>query len=56
MINEFDNHAAGCMICVDITQDTMRLLRQGKELKAIRAYIDTTYSQYAAPTKTEPIE
>lgn len=52
---EFDNHAAGCMICVDITQDTMRLLRQGEELKAIRTYIDTTYSHFAAPTDTKPV-
>ena len=26
----FDNHALGCSICVDITQDVMRLLRDGK--------------------------
>jgi hypothetical protein len=53
---EFDNHAAGCGICVDITQDTMRLMRQGQDLKAIRAYVDAQYSQFAAPTNTPPIE
>jgi uncharacterized protein with PCYCGC motif len=42
----FDSHALGCSICVDITQDTMRLLRQGKSTSQIRAQIDTTYSQY----------
>src|SRR5512134_4106905 len=26
----FDNHALGCSICVDITQDVMRMLREGK--------------------------
>jgi hypothetical protein len=26
----FDNHALGCSICVEITQDVMRLLREGK--------------------------
>src|SRR4030042_7096105 len=26
----FDTHALGCSICVDITQDTMRLIKQGK--------------------------
>lgn len=53
---EFDNHAAGCGICVDITQDVMRLTRQGQPLKTIRAYVDTKYSQFAAPTNTPPVE
>jgi hypothetical protein len=34
----------------------MRLMRDGKELKAIRAYIDAEYSQYGPPTDTEPIQ
>lgn len=42
----YDLHALGCSICVDITQDTMRLLEQGKSLSEIRAYIDSTYSQF----------
>lgn len=42
----YDNHALGCGICVDITQDVMRLLSQGKSVPEIRAYIDQTYSQY----------
>ncbi|HEY6073267.1 MAG TPA: PCYCGC motif-containing (lipo)protein [Anaerolineales bacterium] len=42
----FDNHALGCSICVDITQDVMRLLREGKDPQAIRTYVDTTYSKY----------
>jgi hypothetical protein len=53
---EFDNHAAGCGICVDITQDVMKGLRQGQDLKRIRADIDAEYSQFAAPTNTPPIE
>ncbi|MCL4303812.1 MAG: hypothetical protein KJ077_49470 [Anaerolineae bacterium] len=53
---EFDNHAAGCGICVDITQDVMRLMRQDQPLKAIRAYVDAEYSQFAAPTNTPAIE
>ena len=43
---KFDNHALGCSICVDITQDAMRLLKQGKSVPQIRAYIDDTYSKY----------
>jgi len=42
----FDNHALGCSICVDITQDVMRMLRDGKSPQDARAYIDTTYAKY----------
>ena len=42
----YDNHALGCSICVDITQDTMRLLGEGKSTAEIKAVIDQTYSQY----------
>ncbi len=42
----YDNHALGCSICVDITQDTMRLLKQGKSVQEIRAYVDSTYAKY----------
>jgi hypothetical protein len=44
----FDNHALGCSICVDITQDVMRMLREGKSPQDARAYIDTTYSKYGS--------
>lgn len=42
----FDNHALGCSICVDITQDVMRMLREGKSLQDTRINIDATYSRY----------
>lgn len=42
----YDTHALGCSICVDITQDTMRLLKQGKSVSEIKAFVDQTYSQY----------
>lgn len=42
----YDTHALGCSICVDITQDTMRLLKQGKTVPEIRTYVDQTYAQY----------
>ena len=42
----FDAHALGCSICVDITQDSMRMLRQGKSVAEIRSYVDSTYAQY----------
>ena len=34
----------------------MRLMREGKELTEIRAYIDAEYSKYGPPTDTEPIQ
>jgi len=42
----FDAHALGCSICVDITQDAMRLLDQGKSVPEIRAYVDDTYAKF----------
>ena len=42
----FDNHALGCSICVDITQDAMRMLDEGKPLTEIRSYVDQTYSAF----------
>jgi len=42
----YDTHALGCSICVDITQDTMRLLKEGKSVQEIKAYVDRTYSKY----------
>lgn len=41
-----DSHALGCSICVDITQDAMRMLDEGKTLAEIRAYVDRTYSKF----------
>lgn len=42
----FDNHALGCSLCVNITQDTMRLLRDGKTVPEIKSYVDATYTRY----------
>lgn len=42
----YDTHALGCSICVDITQDTMRLLKEGKTVLEIKSYVDQTYAQY----------
>ncbi len=53
---EYDNHAEACGICVDITQDTMELLKQGRSLKEIRFYVDTTYAKYGPTTETPPVQ
>jgi hypothetical protein len=42
----YDSHALGCSICIDITQDAMRLLKQGKTVPEIRSYVDSTYARY----------
>ncbi len=42
----YDNHALGCSLCVEITQDVMRLSKEGKPVAEIRAYVDVTYSKY----------
>ncbi len=44
----FDQHALGCSICVDITQDVMKMTGEGKAPKEIRAAIDQTYAQYGS--------
>jgi Protein of unknown function with PCYCGC motif len=53
----FDNHAAGCGICVDITRDVMRLRNEGKKSPQIRAYIDAQYGSFGPSTNTPlPLE
>jgi hypothetical protein len=42
----YDNHALGCSLCVDITQDTMRMTKDGKSPSDIKAIVDSTYSKY----------
>lgn len=46
----FDDHALGCSICVDITQDTMRMLDAGRELRDIQREIDIAYARFGPPT------
>ncbi|HET6444274.1 MAG TPA: PCYCGC motif-containing (lipo)protein [candidate division Zixibacteria bacterium] len=49
----FDNHALGCSICVDISQDTMRLLDQGKDVSEIFAYVESSYARFGPATALE---
>ena len=48
----FDNHAAYCGVCVDITKDVKRLQQQGKSPREIRAYVDAQYSSFGPSTNT----
>jgi predicted small secreted protein len=49
----YDPHALGCSICVDITQDTMRLLREGRSLPDIKLYVANTYDRFGTSTGSE---
>jgi hypothetical protein len=42
----YETHALGCSTCVDITQDVIRMNREGKSIQEIRAFVDATYSKY----------
>ncbi len=42
----WDDHALGCSLCVNITQDAMRMLKDGKSVPEIKAYVDSTYGKY----------
>ncbi len=42
----FDDHALGCSLCVDISQDVMRMTNEGKTPQAIRADIVAAYSKF----------
>ena len=47
----FDAHALGCSLCVDISQDVMRMTRDGRAPPEIRASIISTYSQFGPPNQ-----
>ncbi len=52
---KFDEHALGCSICVDITQDVMRLLKEKKSTQEIRSFVDSTYSKYGPSNMVFPV-
>ena len=43
-------HALNCGVCVDITQDQMRLMDGGVNMETIRRYLDHNYRVYGPPT------
>ncbi len=50
----FDEHALGCSLCVDITQDVMQMSRDGRAPPEIRASILSTYSRFGPPNQPVP--
>ncbi len=47
----FDQHALGCSLCVDITQDVIRLTKEGKSPGDIRTFIVGNYSRFGPPNQ-----
>ena len=45
-----DDHALGCSICVDITQDVKQMMAEGHEPTTIRQEIIAAYSRFGPPT------
>ncbi len=50
----FDPHALGCSLCVDISQDVMRMMRDGRAPPDIRAAIISTYAKFGPPNQPVP--
>jgi hypothetical protein len=47
----FDEHALGCSLCVDISQDVMRMTKDGRAPPEIRAAILSSYSKFGPPNQ-----
>ena len=47
----FDDHALGCSLCVDITQDAWSMSDEGKSAQDIRATIVENYSKFGPPNQ-----
>jgi hypothetical protein len=47
----FDNHALGCSLCVDISQDVMRMTAEGKSPQEIRTAIQAAYAKFGPPNQ-----
>ena len=50
---QYDDHASGCDICLDIAEQVQVLSGQGLDAPAIRARIDKQFGQYGPPTNTK---
>lgn len=50
---QYDDHASGCQICVDIASQVQQLAARGMDVKTIRTRIDQQFSQYGSPTNTQ---
>ena len=48
---DYDMHAVNCTVCVDITQDQMRMIDNGDPPDAIRAFLADNYAKFGPPTE-----
>lgn len=48
---EYDMHAVNCTVCVDITQDQMRMMDNGDPPETIRAFLADNYAKFGPPTE-----
>jgi hypothetical protein len=51
---EFEQHASGCQVCVDITLDAKAMWQRGSPLSEIRAYVDANYQGSMTQTELPP--
>jgi len=49
---EFDAHAFGCGVCIDITEDVMNMRADGHSSLDIRRFVDDKYGDIAPGTNT----
>jgi hypothetical protein len=47
---QYDNHALGCGICVDITRDVMTMVQEGKDVATMRTIINDRYGSFGPST------
>ena len=47
---DFDNHATGCGICVDITHDVMTMQQEGRSVDQMREVINQRYGNFGPST------
>ena len=50
-IVQYDNHALGCGICVDITRDVMQMTQEGKSVDEMRTVINERYGSFGPSTE-----
>lgn len=51
----YEEHAAGCELCVVIALDVYGDYIRGASIKEIRTAVERDYSQYGPPTNTPPV-
>ncbi|MDP2675648.1 MAG: PCYCGC motif-containing (lipo)protein [Dehalococcoidia bacterium] len=49
---QFDEHGAGCQMCVTIALDTKAMTEEGRSLKEVRTYIDDKFGDIGPGTDT----